>query len=435
MAANEIRVWAVIDANGNALYSSNDRDAVIAEYEERVGRDARLRRVLRIEERTLQFHPRGEPPPDPGEPQTVCVLPWLPLDERVAMGPIVFDQWSEVRELVEEPARTSADRLLSNFFDVRGTPIDPAICFYTSRSPTARMSSDEVSFVRTHCLLLTLAGIAENAYMHQAFEPLNATHGERIFMNFEASAGQVRLVRRRREGWGQSPWRSAGLKSHKPIAAEGRPTAAGEHPGMTLYRQQLVDSLATCVGSHDPISIAIVQSVVPFLRANEMDEYGTPDEDIVWLATALEQLTGLASGRETGRRGSELHIVVSDLFAEHWTTEQRRLCRRWLTDLRGRRNALHGNPATAERWQPWAHGILATDIYVLAVKVLLARANRYILDSWDLTKIEGFSARIALVEGRGPFDEQTLSEAWHQALVSAAKTRLARNAADTVQAP
>ena len=139
---------------------------------------------------------------------------------------------SEVRELVEEPARTSADRLLSNFFDVLGTPIDPAICFYANRSPTARLNSDEVSFVRTHCFLLTLAGMAENTYMHHAFEPLNATHGERIFMNFEAAAGPGPMVRRRREGWGQSPWRSAGLKSHKPIAAEGRPTATGEHPGI-----------------------------------------------------------------------------------------------------------------------------------------------------------------------------------------------------------
>ena len=91
MAANEIRVWAVVDANGNSLYSSNDRDAVVADYEERVANDARLRRVLRIEEHTLQFHPRGEAPLDPGEPQTVCVLPWLPLDERVAMGHLVFE--------------------------------------------------------------------------------------------------------------------------------------------------------------------------------------------------------------------------------------------------------------------------------------------------------------------------------------------------------
>ena len=55
MPANEIRVWALIDANGNALYSSNDRELVVADYEERIAKDERLRRVLRIEERTLQF--------------------------------------------------------------------------------------------------------------------------------------------------------------------------------------------------------------------------------------------------------------------------------------------------------------------------------------------------------------------------------------------
>jgi hypothetical protein len=130
MPENEIRVWAVIDANGHPLHSSNDRDAVVADYEERIAKDARLRRVLRIEERTLQFHPRDEPLPDPGEPQTICVLPWLPLDEPIRMGPLIFDEWSEIRQLVDEPARTSADRLLANFFDVRGAPIDPVVCFY-----------------------------------------------------------------------------------------------------------------------------------------------------------------------------------------------------------------------------------------------------------------------------------------------------------------
>jgi hypothetical protein len=43
---------------------------------------------------------------------------------------------------------------------------------------------------------------------------------------------------------------------------------------MTLYRQQFVDRLAECAGADDDLSHAICQSVVPFLRANDMDEYG-----------------------------------------------------------------------------------------------------------------------------------------------------------------
>jgi hypothetical protein len=159
-----------------------------------------------------------------------------------------------------------------------------------------------------------------------------------------------------------------------------------------------------------------------------MDEYGSPAEDVIWLVTALEQLTGIAIGRETGRRGSELHVVVTELFAAHWSHDEARLCRRWLEDLRKKRNALHGRRSTPERWHAWAHGILATEAYVLAVKLLLARANRYTLDPWDLTKIEALPARIALVEGDGPFDERTLGEAWHQFLADAAPARVNRAA-------
>jgi hypothetical protein len=108
MPENAIQVWALVDGNGHSLYTSNVLEDVEAELERRLAADPRLRRVLRIVEQTLTFHPHEEPQPDPGEPQTACVLPWLPLDELVRMGPLVFDHWSEVRDLVPEPARTSA---------------------------------------------------------------------------------------------------------------------------------------------------------------------------------------------------------------------------------------------------------------------------------------------------------------------------------------
>jgi hypothetical protein len=423
---NEIRVWAVVDANGNPLYSSNDRIAVEADLERRVATDQRLRRVLRIAEHTLTFPPRDDPVEEPGEAQTVCVLPWLPLDEPVRMGPLMFDHWSELRELAPEPARATTDQLLGNFWDIYGNQVDPAICFFADRAPTARLSHDERDYVRTQTFLLALAGLGENTYMHPAFEPMNAAHARRLFINFHASSPEIHAVRRRREGWAQSHWRSTGLKIFKPFAAEARPTAAGEHPLMTLYRQQFVDSLAACAGATDPLSRAVTQAVVPFLRANDMDEYGGVEQDIVWLVTTFEQLVGKALQLQTGRRGSDLPVRIADLFADHWQRQERTNCRRWLEDLRRTRNELHGQPSDAARWRPWAHALLATELFPLAVKALLARAERYILDSWDSTKIEAFPSRVVLLEGDGPFDETAVGEAWHQSIADAAERRVRR---------
>jgi hypothetical protein len=428
MPENSIRVWAVVDANGHSLFSSNVLEDVEAELERRIATDPRLRRVLRIVEQTLTFHPRDEPEPDPGEPQTVCVLPWLPLDEPVQMGPLVFDHWSEVREQVPEPARTSADQLLGTFYDVHGNEIDPVVCFFADRSPAARVDDDDRNLVRTHTFLLALAGIAENTYMHPAFEPMNAAHARRLFLNFHAARPEIYAVRRRREGWAQSRWRSSGLRMMKPVAAEARPSAAGTHHLMTLYRQQFVDSLAGCVGADDALSRAICQSVVPFLRANDMDEYGAVEQDIVWLVTAFEQLLGVALQLNAGRRGFELHVQLSRLFAEHWQQAELRSCRRWLEHLRNKRNELHGRPGSGSGWQPSAHALLATELFPLSAKALLAREGRYILDSIDLMKIEAFPSQVILVAGDGPFNEYQLGEAWHQAVADAAARRLGRNA-------
>src|SRR5215218_4775498 len=60
-----------------------------------------------LTELNLEFHGRHELVEE-GEPQTVCVLPWLPLDEPLTFGAIRVDHWSAVRENVEEPARTTA---------------------------------------------------------------------------------------------------------------------------------------------------------------------------------------------------------------------------------------------------------------------------------------------------------------------------------------
>lgn len=139
-----------------------------------------------------------------------------------------------------------------------------------------------------------------------------------------------------------------------------------------------------------------------------MDDYGNAEQDIVWLVAALEQLFGVALGQRAGRRGAQLHIAISELLGKWWEAPEGRLVRRWATDLSRKRNEIHGVAASVNRWHDWAHSLLATVVYPLAVKVLLACAGRYQLTGFDVAGIVAFPARVACVEGQGEPDQQTV---------------------------
>jgi hypothetical protein len=417
-----MQIWGIVDQDNSLLYGNNDRAAVEAEYERRVAEDPRLRRVIEIAELKLEFPGRDE---QEGEPQTICILPWLPLDEPLAFGAVRVDHWSAVREGVEEPARATADALLRSYRNLNNRPVDTPICWLADRSPTAHLAWGDIERIRQHAFFLGLAGIAQNAYLHD-FEQLNATHCRRVFQFFPSDRAQVSLIRRRREGTWRSPWRASEILSVVPPAAQGRPTAAGRPVSWPLYRQDFLDALAGCVDAQDALSHAIRQSVVPFLRGNEMDEYGNAEQDVVWVAAALEQLLGVASGQQAGRRGAKLYLAIGGLFEAWWEAPELRLVRRWATQFYRKRNEIHGAPATANNWHDWAHALLATVVYPLAVKVLLARADRYQLNGFDLNEIVAFPARVACIEGRGELDQRAVGWQWQKALYDAGIRRTRR---------
>jgi hypothetical protein len=409
-----MQIWGIVDQDNNVLYGNDDRAAVEAEYERRVAEDPRLRRVLEIAELELAFPGRDEPVEE-GEPQTTCVLPWLPLDEPLSFGAVRVDHWSAVREAVEEPARATADALLRSYRNIHNQPVDTPICWFADRSPTAHLAWGDIERMRQHVFFLGLAGIAENAYLHD-FEQLNATHCRRVFQFFRSDRVEVSLIRRRREGHWRSPWRASEILSVVPPAAQGRPTAAGRPVAWPLYRQDFLDALGGCVDGEDALSHAIRQSVLPFLRGNEMDEYGNVEQDIVWVVAALEQLFGVARGQQSGRRGARLDLAIGGLFEAWWQAPELRLVRRWASHLYRKRNEIHGAPATANNWHDWAHALLATVVYPLAVKVLLEQADRYQLNGFDLNEIVAFPARIACIEGRGELDQRAVGLQWQVAL-------------------
>ncbi len=224
-ARSSFGIWAIVDAAGEMLYGSNVRQEVEAEYERRLAADPRLVRVLRIAELDISFAGRGEAEEE-GEEQTICVLPWLPLDEPLRFGAVRVDHWTEARRGLPDDVCQTADALLAGFRDHHGGEIDPVVCWLDGQPPAEKLSTVDVDRVRMHTFVLTLAGIAENTYLHD-YEQLNASHCRRVFLHFRVGRPEIRTTRRRREGWAISRLRYSRVLLARPLAAEGRPTAAG----------------------------------------------------------------------------------------------------------------------------------------------------------------------------------------------------------------
>lgn len=68
---------------------------------------------------------------------------------------------------------------------------------------------------------------------------------------------------------------------------------------------------------------------------------------------------------------------------------------RWVEEFYDHRSAIHGRPARTSVWEPWEHGLIATVVWGLSVKLLLAEAGRYSLTDADRIEIQALDERIA----------------------------------------
>jgi hypothetical protein len=214
-------------------------------------------------------------------PRTLTLLPWLdPGDGEVSFGRIKVARWSVVAHAVREPEQKRVSDLIGSYRTLRDGQIDPALAWFADRWPVAVVEESDRDAMRTHVFLLAVAGISVNTYWRHG-RRLNASHFARVVQQFTVESDSIAIERRERDGSSMSGgWTPRELKFVEPIATMHRQPAE--------WPQAFLDSRGTCVERDDSLSTRVVQSAVPFLDAHTLNEYSTVEQDVVWLATALE---------------------------------------------------------------------------------------------------------------------------------------------------
>jgi len=345
---------------------------------------------------------------------SVCILPWLALDSAVSFADVRLDRWSRIRGTLPPDVATTAADILNGFRLSTGRALDPSLCWFVDRSPTAALSEEDAEQLRERIFLLALAGIATNRYLSH-HRQTNATHFARIYQRFTPDTESIALVRRRRDG----VIRMGGVQLDEmtvtaPIAAEERPSVEFDRP--------LLDALATCLDADDDVSTLIRQSLPIFVQGSELDEHGSHGQDVVWIASAVEQICDI-SGRN---KSAKMAVKVIATLGADWSDHDKRQLRRWMEEFYAKRSEIHGGEANRERWPYWAHALLGTVLYVTFVKYILADARRYELTDCDRNDAAGFPHRIRCLIDADTKPQEQFAECWHESQMEGAFRRILR---------
>jgi hypothetical protein len=344
--------------------------------------------------------------------QGMCVLPSLAFDDEISFGDVTIAGWSRVEGNLERDVRTTAAQILAGFRDVRGNAVEPSLCWFSERDPTSPLAEEDVEILRDYIQLAALSALASNRYLSHR-EQINATHFARIYQNFLPGTETIALVRRRRDGSTTSAgWRLSELVFTAPAAAAQRP--------MPSFDRAFLDALGTCVGANDDTSTAIRESLTLFLQGSELDEYETHGQDVVWIASAIEQLCEV-SGRN---KDTQIAERMTAALGDAWNAQEKRTLRQWMREFYAKRSEIHGQEATTSQWPYWAHALLGTVSYIALVKHALAADSRYVLTDGDREDAAALPHRIDCLRDADTKRQDEFARCWGQASWEGAMARI-----------
>ncbi len=150
------------------------------------------------------------------------------------------------------------------------------------------------------------------------------------------------------------PTSPASTSALRPTPKQSLSSAAAEERPQTAFAQSFLDALETCIDASDDTSTLIRQSLPIFMQGSELDEYETHGQDVVWIASAVEQLCDV-SGRNKDTKMADKVVAA---LGDDWSDDDKRQLRRWMREFYAKRSEIHGNTAERERWPYWAHALL-----------------------------------------------------------------------------
>lgn len=333
----------------------------------------------------------------------IALLPWLQVHEPISFAGFSFEHLSSVAARVPASWRMTVQLIASTF----GDEADPVVCWACEEGRTPTFGQPDVSRMHDRVRLLAIAAMSKNQYF-QVHTPANSSHFELVIQCFTPGDEYFAIERRRRDGRTLSGGhRYNETRFHRPQATFGKLRIR--------WDREVLHALEACLREDTALGTRIQQSAVAFVAGNRLDDFSSPEADVVWATTALEQLLGVSARKGVGITAAFIARLSEALTVPYTSPVAGNMIASWAKELYDKRSALHGKPAKTDVWSSGWHAMLATVAYGICIRTLMAKAGRYSLkpeDHWDAL---AFPFRVAALRtARLPAPPNDAGQRWHE---------------------
>jgi hypothetical protein len=294
------------------------------------------------------------------------------------------------------------------------------------------LSGDDIDTVFAHRDWLSAAALMGNEYCSPLDPPFTDASADGYGQHFTIGTDHVGLVKRRRDGRANDIQRIADMVTQMPLSAP---------PNHQFNANQtLLDAFAALPPRTDALAVRIESALPLFTQANRLSERTTLAFDLVLFAAAFERLLDIHQPV-----AKSLADAVSTLFssftqgASTWQNLAVRSGRlhadsgpwikRWVREFYAHRSAIHGAaPPHSSDWHDLYHGLIATEVFTLSVKVLLDRDGTRRLSSEEALAADALDDRIERLATKGT----GVQVAWREPYQAAQRRMMIASAAQTL---
>jgi hypothetical protein len=195
----------------------------------------------------------------------------------------------------------------------------------------------------------------------------------------------------------------------------------------------------TTISGPSALGQTLERALPPFLQANRLSEQTTVLDDLVWMGAAFERLLGVST--PIGQGLADAVDVLFDGYSQgstDWVNFSMKgnpspdsgpWRKRWIREFYVRRSTLHSGESAPSTWTDLFHGVIAAELFSLAVKRHLEQAGDRCLSDVDRISMDALDRRIEVLA----IDSSKPGDAWHEARSAAARRAMTAAVAEALR--
>ncbi len=340
-------------------------------------------------------------------------LPWLDLKQPASVIGVTFMPLKqETNSLIPTDLCNDLRKILSGCVDIKGRPVrNPTVVLVEhDHVLSSNLREADQDKVPRAVNFLMLAAFACNEYFTQMSSYVNSAAFEAFLQRFERPPEWFALTKRRRDGGvTDMGYRHGDLKFTAPSQI-GYPEPA-----------EIDESLLASISRAEDLKLEVVGQIdgalSAFRVANSDSASITPQQEVVWMASAFERLLDASSNAANlGKRFSTAFkpygtVTLAEMLAKGVRREvsprkavkeeasSAFLHQAWIEELYVMRGMeIHGKPLDNRKWG-WRlqeHLLMGAFVFPLLAKILLANAGMHALDAKDIGTARAVDKLLAL---------------------------------------